>query len=74
MRSRLSGTLTKVRSENWRHGWQRSNTKGKGKDGVSTPDALKVIFTEPATWEDEEDWEEVEWAAWLMELEECVSN
>ena len=45
MRSRLSSMLTKVGSENWRHGWQRSNMKGKGWDGVSTPDASKVIFT-----------------------------
>ena len=26
--------------------WQRSNAKGKGRDGVSTPDASKVIFTD----------------------------
>ena len=49
MRSRPVGTPTKLGSGNWRGGWQRSNANEKERDGVSSGDASKVIYTDDGT-------------------------
>ena len=43
---RLSSAAIKLGSGNWRNGWQTSNSKKKGRAGVSSSDAFKVVYAD----------------------------